>query len=144
MGFKVEGFDEIDKALKSLDIAVGLKALQTAGRKAMKPVLDYQLANVNVETGDTKSSLGMTARKGGRSNKKRVVLISVGSVKKTTGKGADKRKLVNVHQKVIAQEFGNNQVKAKPFIRPSLNTQLDGVISRLKSEFKKNLEKVKR
>ena len=140
MGLNVSGFKELNDALNKLDVKTGVKTLRKAGRNAMKPVLDHQQANVKVDSGDTKAALTMSARVGGRKNKRRAVLISVGPTKKTAGRGDKKRNLSGVNQKAIAQEYGNVKTKAKPFIRPSLELNQQKIIDTLTSEFKRLLE----
>lgn len=143
MTFTVD-FTKLTEALNELGVKTGVAALRKAGRKAMKPVLDYQKENANEDTGALKDSIGMSARTGGRKAKERVLLISVGPIKKTGGRGENKRELTGINQKAIAQEYGNIKTKAEPFIRPSLETNKNNILESLKSEFKNEFEKIKK
>lgn len=143
-GLKVEGFKELHAALLELDVKTGVAALRKAGRKAMAPVLAHQKQNVNIDSGDTLAAIVMTARKGGKTNRRRVVLISVGATKATKGKGADKKKLSGINQRVIAQEYGNEKTKARPFIRPSLDVNKQTVLNNFSAELKKSFASIKK
>ncbi|MBL4869161.1 MAG: hypothetical protein JKY67_22600 [Pseudomonadales bacterium] len=143
MGFKVEGFKQLQASLNKLDVKTGVATLRKAGRKAMKTVEAYQKQHVHVVTGDTRDAITISARKGGRKAKSRVVLISVGPTKKSSGRGNSKRQLTGVNQKAIAQEFGNVKTKVDPFIRPSLDVNQQQVINTLTAEFRKLFEAIK-
>lgn len=142
--FSVDGLDELNRKLLQLDAKTGVATLRKAARKAMKPVEQAMREGAREDSGALKESIGMRARAGSRSDRRRVVTIAVGPVKKSAGRGESKRELENINQKAIAQEYGNAKQSAKPFIRPALDNNKNDVLDTLKTEFKNELERLSR
>ena len=147
--FKVEGLAELEKALLDLGAELGYKTLRTAGRKAMKPVLDSAIAGANEETGDLKAAHAISAKKGRGARGKggdTAVEIHVGPTRRSVvQKGADgsksRNKLAGVSQKAIAQEFGTANQQAEPFLRPALSQNADKVLSQFSKELATAIDK---
>ncbi|WP_299195752.1 HK97-gp10 family putative phage morphogenesis protein [uncultured Amphritea sp.] len=128
----VQGLAELEKALLDLGAQTGFKTLRSAARKAMKPVLSDAQANVNVDSGDTKESLAISAKKGkGHAS---AVVVSVGNTRKKARKSEGGHKLAGVNQKVIAQEYGTKNQAADPFLTPALIKNKDQVLNLFKAE----------
>ena len=142
--FYIDGLADLNRKLLQLGAKTGVAALRKAARKAMKPVEDAMREGAREDSGALKASIGMRARVGSRSSKARAVTIAVGPVKKSAGRGDKKKDLVGVNQKAISQEYGNAKQSAKPFIRPALDQHKDAVLDTLKTEFKKELERIGR
>ncbi|WP_444883523.1 HK97-gp10 family putative phage morphogenesis protein [Microbulbifer sp. PSTR4-B] len=139
--FQVDGFADLNKALLDLGPRTGSKVLRRAGRRAMAPVEDAMRRGAKKDSGDLQDSIGMASSSSKGKSADRIARITVGPIKKTSGKGEDKRSLNNLNQKAIAQEYGNAKQSAQPFIRPALENNQQKVINSLIDEFAKELLK---
>ncbi|QFT53541.1 HK97-gp10 family putative phage morphogenesis protein [Microbulbifer sp. THAF38] len=139
--FSVDGFADLNKALLSLGPKTGSKVLRRAGRRAMAPVVDSMRRGARKDSGDLQDSIGMAFSAAKGKSAGRIARISVGPLKKTSGRGKDKRSLNNLNQKALAQEYGNAKQSAQPFIRPALENNQQKVVNALIDEFAKELAK---
>lgn len=148
-GFHVDGLDLILSKMNQLEAAVGAKALRSAGKDAMKPVLVHMRSAAHVGTertsriagyqgGDLRDSIVMTSKIGSRRSNKRLVTIKVGPLRNKY-KG---RRLSNITQKALAQEYGNENFRADPFIRPALDRRKRQVIGSLERHFSRRFKKI--
>lgn len=135
---EVEGLAELEKALLGLGAELGFKTLRTAGRKAMKPVLADAEANIHVDSGDSKESLQITAKKGKGNT---AVSINVGNTRRSARKASGGHKLNGVYQAVVAQEFGTKNQQADPFLAPALAKNQHRVLNDFKSELRTAIDK---
>ena len=147
--YEVEGLKELETALLELGAELGYKTLRTAGRKAMKPVLDSAIQGAGEDSGDMKRAMAISAKKGrgarGRGGET-AVEIMVGATRGTIREiGADgtktSRKLNNMNQKVAAQEYGTVNQTADPFLRPALASNADRVLTMFGAELKTAIDK---
>lgn len=147
--FHIDGLDGLLVKMEQLDRAVGAKVLRDAGKDAMKPVMAAMIDKAHVGTeetaniegyqgGDLRDSIGMRARIGSGRTRERVVTIRVGVLKKRH-RG---RALSNVTQKALGQEYGNENFKADPFIRPSMDQRKVSVLNNLKVHFRRRFDKI--
>jgi HK97 gp10 family phage protein len=136
--FDVEGLADLEKNLVKLGAKMGVKLLGQAGRKAMKPVLDAAKEGANVKTGDLRSAMAISTRKGKGNT---AININVGATKSKALKSQGGQKLAGVNQKAIAQEYGTKKQKAEPFLRPALEQNVQKVLSIFKSELTARIEK---
>ncbi|MCW9051233.1 MAG: hypothetical protein OQJ91_02765 [Motiliproteus sp.] len=141
ISFDVEGLAELEQQLLKLQAKTGQKLLKSAGRKAMKPVLDDAIAGVNVDTGASKESLSIAAKNG---KGQYAAVISVGANRrkgrKSSGVDIDGR----VNAKIGAQEYGTEgkrKQKAEPFLRPALDKNASQVTAIFKRELKAAIDK---
>lgn len=135
----VEGLADLEKALLELGAQTGFKALRTAGRKAMKPVLDDMQSGANEDTGDLKQSLRISAKKGRGSA--RSVNVSVGNTRRKATKANGGKKFDSVEWKARAQEFGTEHQQAEPFIVPALIRNHEAVLASFGAELKKAIDR---
>lgn len=142
--FKVLGLKQIVTQLENLDPKQRVKELRKVGRAAMEPVIKSQQQGANVDSGDLRDSIGVRTRTGSNRDRKRLLTFQVGPMKKSFGRGDDKRSLSKINQKAVAQEFGNEKAEARPFIRPSLAKHKHEVLARLISGVKRNTERAAR
>ncbi len=133
--FRVDGLASLMMKIDQLPLKVGYKAMRTAGKRAMKPVENEMRQRAHRDTGDLADAITTTARKG--KNGDTAVVIRTGP----TRKRAKGRTLKKVNQKAIAQEYGNELVKADPFIRPAMDNNKDRVLENLKRNLARELEK---
>ena len=133
--FKIRGIDRHMQRLERLPAAGSYKVTRKAGRKAMKPVEKMQKTMARKNLGDLELAIGIRTKKGKVGDT--AVTISAGPIR-TSAKG---RKLKNINQKAIAQEYGNAITKAFPFIRPSLENNIGVVVKKLGEELGKEIDK---
>ncbi|WP_043316587.1 HK97-gp10 family putative phage morphogenesis protein [Microbulbifer sp. HZ11] len=141
--FNVEGLGKLNRALLGLDAKTGSAVLRRAGRQAMKRVETAMRNGAKVDSGDLQDSIGMRASTAKGKSRDRVARITVGPLKKSKGRGDNKRDLHNTNQKAIAQEYGNAKQSAKPFIRPALENNIDSVLRDVINEVSNELTKLK-
>ncbi|MFI2810144.1 HK97-gp10 family putative phage morphogenesis protein [Microbulbifer sp. JSM ZJ756] len=142
--FNIDGLAKMNSALLGLEAKTGAAVLRRAGRKAMKPVEEAMRAGARADTGQLKDSIGMQASTAKGRSSGRVARITVGPLKKSSGRGANKKEFSKTNQKAIAQEYGNARQSADPFIRPALENRAESVIGDLVREFSTELTKVKK
>ena len=133
---KMDGFKEVQKALWTLDKAVGRSVLRSAIKKAGQPVLDSAQANAPVLTGDLKASIAfksaLTKRQRIFSPKmKDEVELFIGP---THPKGR--------HGHLL--EFGTSKMPAQPFLRPAWDANKDHVLNTLEKEIWNAIERVQK
>lgn len=136
----VQGLQQLEHALLELGAELGFKTLRSAGRAAMKPVLESAKAGAHVDSGDLVESIAITTRRGkGRSE---AVSIRVGPTKRSVRDRATKtsRKLTGVNQKAIAQEYGTRRQQADPFLRPALDQNQSQVLATFSAELAKKID----
>jgi len=137
--FTIDGLDKLIEQLEASDPMKKVAELRKHARRAMKPVLDHMKANANVKDGDLRESIVMRARVGSRSDRGRVLTISVGPL---TSKSKGKE-LNRIASKAGAQEYGTSAhgQKAEPFIRPALEANKRSVVENLVAGVKAEYEK---
>lgn len=117
--FKLEGFDELDKALAKLDNRVqkriSLKALRAGAKIIAKQAKD----NVPVNTGNLRKSIGTFAAK--RKAFFKEVLIGTRSGKKRKNDGFYGRFV----------ELGTSKKRPQPFLRPAVKDKSGEAIKKL-------------
>ncbi|MDY6844230.1 MAG: HK97-gp10 family putative phage morphogenesis protein [Thermodesulfobacteriota bacterium] len=146
---KLEGFKEINRALRKMPIDIEKKYLQKSVRKSAKVVQKDAMKRVPVKTGFLKKNILL--------RKKRIkgyfgeVVYQVGISKDAfygffiekgwiptgpKGEGAGTFKQFRAKAK-----SRGNHVPAKPFLRPSFDKNKNNIISVLKQELKKGIAK---
>lgn len=147
--FKVEGFEDLYKAMDELAEEIGKAKTDRIWRGAlgyaMEPVLARVKANAPVDSGQLQDHVYMKAhRPQGRDKQSSafqgevmMARVSVSpkredSVEKTILNKRGKFQTYGLHRPVaLAQEFGNAKTPARPFIRPALEANTQTVIERL-------------
>ena len=147
--FKVEGFDELFKAMDELASEIGKTKTDKIWKKALGyaflPVLESARDAAPTDTGQLKEHVYMKVQKPSArdkaSNKYQgesfMARVTVGpkrieSVEHTHIVKKGKEKITYKNPPVaLAMEFGTAKVSAQPFMRPALENNVDRVISRL-------------
>lgn len=147
--FKIEGFEELFKALEEIGEEVGKAKTDRIWRGAlgyaMEPVLAQVKANAPVDSGQLHDHVYLKAhRPQGRdkqsaSYRGEVMMARVSvspvrddSVQRTVLNKRGKFQTYGLHRPVaLAQEFGTAKQAAKPFIRPALESNAQTVTERL-------------
>lgn len=147
--FKVEGFDDLYKAMDDLAEEIGKAKTDRIWKRslgiAMEPVLRQVRDNAPYLTGQLHDHVYMKAhRPAGRDKQSSsyrgevfMARVSVSpkrddSVEKTVLNKRGKFQTYGLHRPVaLAHEFGNAKQAARPFIRPALEGNYDLIIERL-------------
>jgi HK97 gp10 family phage protein len=147
--FKVEGFEELFKAMDEIAEEVGKGKTDAIWRKAMNyamaPVLEAVRSRSPVDSGQMRDHIYMKAHKPQSRDKKSTTYqgemimarVTVGpkredSVEHTVLNRRGKFQTRTINRPVaLAQEFGNAHTGGKPFIRTSLESNYQNVIDRL-------------
>lgn len=148
--FKVEGFDELFKAMDELALEVGKAKTDRIWKKALgyafMPVLEAAKTGApEGKTGQLKEHVYMKVQRpqardkasGKYQGEAFMARVTVGpkrqeSVEKTLILKKGKEKTIYNHRPVaLAMEFGTAHTSAQPFMRPALENNVDRVINRL-------------
>jgi HK97 gp10 family phage protein len=147
--FKVEGFDELFKAMDELALEIGKTKTDKIWKKALgyafMPVLEAAKNNAPSDSGQLREHIYMKVQRpqsrDKASNKYQgetfMARVTVGpkreeSVEHTKILKKGKEKTIYNHRPVaLAMEFGTAETSAQPFMRPALENNVDRVISRL-------------
>ena len=156
------GAEELEQLITEMQDDFGIKdqkkILTAAVRKSMAPVLSKAQQLVLVDTGGLRASLRIEARKPSNKDKRSIYVnpgdVVIGTVTTMPGKQLAKKKFTNVKTgqkqvgiksdaRAIANEFGTAKMAAKPYMRPSLETSTQAVLSVLGDNLKAQLIKYK-
>ncbi len=124
----VTGTDALLKALKQFPENIQKNVMTGAVRAAAKPIIDDARANVPVDSGNLKKSIGVVKRK---SDDKTKIHFSV-----TPRKGG---KNDGFYGHMI--EFGTSKMAAQPFMRPAFEKQDQQSIEAAKKYMAKRIDK---
>lgn len=160
--FGWEGFEEFDELLDQITMDFGVRdarrILIRAVKQAMAPVLwDAKLA-APVDTGALQASLQLEARKPTNKDKRSKYVdqndVVISAVTTASGKKLAKKSFHNLKTgskqtgiqsdaRAIAQEFGTANIPAKPYLRPSLESNSVTVVGNLGDSLRDELNKYK-
>ncbi|CAB4187263.1 phge_HK97_gp10, phage protein, HK97 gp10 family [uncultured Caudovirales phage] len=147
--FKVEGFNELFKAMDDIAEEIGqgktAKIWRTALGYAMEPVLQAAKQNAPIDSGQLRDHIYMKAQKpqsrdkASSSYKGEMFLARVSvspkredSTERTILNKRGRFQTIAYNRPVaLGQEFGNAHTSPHPFIRTSLESNLQNVIDRL-------------
>lgn len=166
--FTVEGFQEFDELLSTIQEDFGTKDAQKILNKAVKlamtPVLMQAKMLAPVDTGALRESLRIEARKPtNKDRRSRYVSagdVVIGTVTTAPGNVLARRKFYNYSQsyrqkkdviskgiksdaRANVQEFGSVNFPAQPYMRPALESKGQEAVGLLSKSLKEALEKYK-
>lgn len=162
---EIEGKQEFDELVAEIIRDFGeqdaKRILQVAAKKSMQTVLASAKMRAPVDTGQLQASLRLRAGKPSRRDKRSkyvsptdtvIAQVSTATIKQlqTLKFKNQKNTSSNIKQvggtsdaRAIAMEFGTAKVAAKPFLRPALESNTQGVVGSLRDSLKSALEKYK-
>jgi HK97 gp10 family phage protein len=147
--FKVQGFEELYKAMNELAEEIGKAKTDRIWKKsldyAMQPVLEKVKSGAPVDTGQLQSHIYLKSHRpqsrdkqsGSFAGEVMMARVSVSpkridSVENSVLDKKGKFKTKSVHRPVaLAQEFGNANTAAHPFIRTAFETNHQNIVERL-------------
>lgn len=164
----VEGLKDLDDKLTILGTKVADRTIKSAGRYAMKPVLDSAKSNLessgSVDTGILKDSIALVSRSArfdqpfpieiGLKIKARVALKGSESAASSLGSGSVKIRGLTfrkIGKKLVTGgaarrwhfiEFGvpSRGIPARPFLRPAMDQNSQTVLTRFKERLKRSVD----
>ena len=126
--FKLDGLAALEAKLTELDAEVAQRALVTACRKAMQPVLDDAKDLVPIWSGALRDAIKLSTGKPKDGATVAVAGLRIGSASSyNTGELPPSARWHFV-------EYGTSTQPARPFLRPALDKNADGVLDTLKKE----------
>jgi len=138
---KVSGLRELDTALKALDLDIRKRAARKAARDALEPVHRAIERNAPVDTGGLKASVRMTSTTAqSRLKKAGKKAFMISSVKV----GYTKRNRIGGGYQALQVEFGANNMKARPFVRPAIQGKEKAVFMRYRRTLRESINKFAR
>lgn len=150
LSISVSGLSELQAQLTELrDVALAVKVLGVAARKAFMPVLESARSMVPMDSGELRDSLKLTVKKPGAGGAVVVVGLRIGK-----GTGARQARVAaaafgegQIRSFPPARrwhfiEFGTAKLAAHPFLRPALDRNAAPVLEALKTEIAKEIAKV--
>lgn len=130
--FRVEGLKELDEALKELPRATARSTLRRALIEAAKPIARAGEANAPRRTGELAQSYTVGSRLSQRQRrlhkKESQVEVFVGPTP---------------HPKSVQTEFGNAHQTAEPHLRPAWDSNVMGVLDRIRKILSEQIEKTR-
>ncbi|MCB1476649.1 MAG: HK97 gp10 family phage protein [Rhodobiaceae bacterium] len=131
---KLEGFRELDKALGELPKATGKNVLRKVGRKALEPMRADAEAKAPELTGHLKASVKIGTKLTSRQARqhRRMFKNDKASVELFMGPN---------DPAAIPQEFGWENGKAQPFMRPAWDAGKNDLLDNIKRELGDEIDK---
>lgn len=135
----IEGLDELEKAIKKLEVESGGKALRNALMYASKPMLDDMKANAPIDESEERAN---NKRK---QNRKHIAEVIKRRSKKADGKYAAQVG-VGVFSKSLAYiaaflHYGTKHSAPNTWMQQAADRNVDTAINRFKDKLRKNIEK---
>ena len=139
----IKGLAELRDKLLALGPEVGAKVLRTAAREAMKPVLAEAQRLAPRDTGALHDAIVLVAKMPKSALTLTRVGLKIRALKRTFNVPTKaESEAISARARWHFAEFGTAHTKAHPFLRPALETHKDAVISSLKAEIAKRVERV--
>ena len=138
---KVSGLKELDVALNAIDLDLRKRTLAKASKKAMEPVLTR--VKGNLKTSSDTGGLYATARMSSTSNLKKLAKAGRKAAMVTSvsaGRGGKRRKGATGHQ-ALQLEYGTEDRRAQPFMRPAIAGKEKVVIMHFRRHLRVGIEK---
>lgn len=128
-GVAIEGLAELKKSFTELSDSMQRGILRTALRQAARPVVRAARALVPVDTGLTKKAIGTKVWL----RKDSVATVMIGVRRGKEGKR---------HFLTHLLELGTRNMRARPFLRPALDSQKNAAVEALAAALKSRIDKV--
>jgi HK97 gp10 family phage protein len=142
MALKVSGLEGIQAQLEAVSAEIGQKALAAALRKQFKPVVEMAKALVPKDTGALAASLSLTVVKpsggdtvvavGLRVNDKAAPIKQARVAAAAFGEGQTSE--LPPSRRWHFEELGTIKMPARPFARPALDSNAQGMLDGLRDE----------
>lgn len=136
MTVRLEGFRELERALNELPKSTGRNVLRRVAKGALEPMADKARGMAPVERGDLKQSIQVSEKRTkrvtrlNRFDRNTGVEVAMGPV---SGKG--------VLNYATFAEFGTNDTRARPFMRPAWESGKDDALEYVKANLGSEIEK---
>ncbi len=136
MTVRLEGFRELERALNELPKSTGRAVLRRVAKGALQPMADRARGMAPVERGDLKASIQVSERR-----TKRVTRID--RFDKNTGLEMAMGPVSGggVLNYATFAEFGTNDTRARPFMRPAFDGGKDEALDYIKANLGNEIER---
>lgn len=127
VSLNVTGFDSIHAQLTELGVELGAKTLASAARRAFKPVFEAAQRMAPFDTGALRRDIRLTTAR----QKNGDLVVAVGLVVAGPKNHKGKNPIgPGIYWRYL--ELGTAKLRAHPFFRPALNSNVDKVLELLK------------
>lgn len=147
---KIEGLEQLKKALNQLPVEIQQKALRSAVSASAKVVVDAAIAKAPAgDTGNLKKAIYRYRSRSGSGTGRETYLVGVRKGKKAYANTKRNRRLNRVGKKYTVEgeayywrflEFGTAKMQAKPFLRPAFEGSKTKILEIMKQRLSKAIE----
>jgi len=123
--FKVEGFQDLERALMDLPKVTAKASVRRVLKKAAQPIADAGAGNAPVEVGDLRESYGVGTK---LTKRQQSVSAKESEVEVYAGPGK------HGHASGLQTEFGNEHQAAQPHLRPAWDANRMGALDSIKDD----------
>lgn len=161
MKINVEGLAALEEQLLELGAQASVQVLSAAARKAFKPVVDDAKAKVAADTEALRDAIRLRTKK--PSSGKAVVIVGLG----IAGPSRKQKRMAKVQRRLVKrgmahaidgkdltaanpmsrwhfEEFGTARTRARPYIRPAFDANVEQMVGTLKVEIGRSIQRALR
>jgi HK97 gp10 family phage protein len=150
MNFKIEGLEDLKKALNALPVEIQQRSLRSAVSAGAKVVVDAAISKApSGDTGNLKKSIYRYRSRSQSGTGRETYYVGVRKGKKAYADTARNRRLGRVGKKYTVQgeayywrflEFGTAKMGAKPFMRPAFESSKGKILDIMKQRLGKSIQ----
>jgi HK97 gp10 family phage protein len=141
---EVHGTKALNQQLVDLGAELGAKLIARAARKAFEPVLQAARQLVPVDSGLTRDHIRLTVKRPTDGDAVVVVGLKIAKAKDASVSSRSGRKATDPSWRWHFIELGTAFQTKRPFLRPALDQNAEGVINALKDELAAEINRVVR
>lgn len=138
MKVKVEGLEELVKALKELPIEIQKRPLRSAVSAASKLIADSAISKVPVDTGNLRKAIYRYRSRSESGNGRETFFVGVRKGKKKVNGRTVTTQGEAWYWRFV--EFGTKNQRAQPFLRPAFESNKSEAIEKMKMQLKKAID----
>ena len=149
MTVKIEGLEQLKKALNQLPVEIQQRSLRSAVSAGAKVVVDAAIAKAPTDTGSLKKAIYRYRSRSASGTGRETYYVGVRKGKKAYADTARNRRLNRVGKKYTVQgeayywrflEFGTAKMQARPFLRPAFEGSRTKILDVMKQRLGKSIQ----
>lgn len=149
MTVKIEGLEQLKKALNQLPVEIQQRSLRSAVSAGAKVVVDAAIAKAPTDTGSLKKAIYRYRSRSQSGTGRETYYVGVRKGKKAYADTAKNRRLNRVGKKYTVQgeayywrflEFGTAKMQARPFLRPAFEGSRTKILDVMKQRLGKSIQ----
>ncbi len=149
MTVKIEGLEQLKKALNQLPVEIQQRSLRSAVSAGAKVVVDAAIAKAPTDTGSLKKAIYRYRSRSQSGTGRETYYVGVRKGKKAYADTARNRRLNRVGKKYTVQgeayywrflEFGTAKMQARPFLRPAFEGSRTKILDVMKQRLGKSIQ----